>query len=300
MGRCTRFLPFVLAITLLGGWMIPVQAEDYPNVKIGNPVSRAVQKVTGITLLSGWIGSRVAKNLLQKELGGEVNVSLKPFSATDLIAGKARRLEIRGENLLIDDMLPIRAFTVETLGDSPIFVRKGRKPVLMRPVEFRVSAVVDEENLKTFLESEKGRKQLTRIKVPLPPYKKPQYLDVLDPAVSIRDGKLIIDSFVNVHGAPKANGLPVKVSTGLKPVDDTLKLDGVKIDIPGIRKTRGAEKFVERFFTELFDVSKIRIDRHKIIMAYDKSELTGNRLLIEAHGYIKPDGKGLKLLSEND
>lgn len=296
MGRFTNCLCLSLALLMLWGWTTQAGADDYPQVNIGHPISRALQKYTGITRLSGWIGSEIAETLLEKELGGQVDVSLKPFSATDLLAGKARRLRIRGENLLIDKTLPIRAFSVETLADSPLFIKKGRKPILLRPVAFQASAVLNEDNLKAFLESKQGRQYLTRIKVPLPPYKKPQYLDALDPAVAIEDGKLCLSASVNIHGTPKENGLPVQITTDIKPDGNTLKLEHVDIHIPGIQQTTGIERFLERFLTELFDPSKIRIERHKIILAYDKSELIDNRLVIEVHGLIKPDGKALARL----
>ncbi len=293
----------IVVIFLTGGTVLAeltqfdVDEEKYPPVEIGHPVSRVLQKYTGVTLLSGWISSRVIERAVSEKLEGNLKVSLTPFSLTDLLAGKARKLRVRGKNLLYDGFLPIHRIQLETDEQHPIYLRKGQKPALIRPIGVQMELQVTESDMNRFFRSERGKGYLTRIKVPLPPFQTPQYLDCLEPEVRLFGDRLHVKSNVNVHGAPLENAIPVEVSARILPDGSVLRLSDVSVNIVGISKTGPIETFLEEYFDVLFeDLVKIKIDRHKLKLVFHQAELAEQTLHLNATALIRPDDKTLEAL----
>lgn len=281
----------LLALALsMGNLVNAFGAETYPEVEISHPVSRAVQKYTGITLLSDWIGGIIARKALTNDLiDGRLNVRIRNFSATDLIGGRIKTLQLRGRDLVIGDILPVSHLTLKTDADSPIYVHHDDEPVLIRPVAMTLRMELDEADLNRFLAGDQARQKLTGIEVPLPPFRQPEKLDVLSSTVRFQDERITVASLVNIHGAPEENALPVEVSARIVPDGDEIQLDDVELAVEGIPRTHAVERFIEKNFDELLDLDRIRVQHHKLKFDFKTTEIADGKLVIEADVVVKPD-----------
>jgi len=302
--RCVkrqRFIPLALVsiITLAGmqSLLSGVFAADnepiYPEVKTASGFSRGLQKVTGFTLLTGWIANRIVHRELNRHVKGDLDSDLKLFSGTDLLRGKARGFSIAGKNVMLDDFISLSEFRFENEKDMPIFVKADKRPFLLRPVQFKVSAMMSEADINRMLQSEKGQKFLTNMKVTMPPFGA-QSFDALEPSVDIDGGRLVIRSLMNLHGAPKENALPVTVHGKIAAENSRLSLSDLDLDIEGIEGTDAMAQVIEDYFGELVNLNHIKISRHRVKVAVQTSELKDDGLYLEALLTVEPDKKTLE------
>lgn len=268
-------------------------AEQYPEVKTASKFSRTLQKATGFTLVTGWIANRILRRELAEHIDGKLDSNLKLYSGTDLLKGKAKKIEITGRNVLLDDFIPLSDFRFESTNETPIFVKAEKHAFLLRPVQFKVSATMTERDINAMLQSEKGKKALTDMRVTLPPFGK-QSFDALDPAVDIDGEKLIIKSLMNIHGAPKENALPLTLSGKVSANQSRLSLSELDIQIEGIEDTQEVAQLVERYFGELVNLNKLKVKRHKVKVNVQRSDLKDDRLNMEALVTVEPDKKTLQ------
>jgi hypothetical protein len=267
----------------------------YPEMKTASGFSRAFQNITGLTPITGWFANHVLHRELGRYVQGDLHSKLGLFSGTDLLGGKAKTIAITGHHVLLDGYIPLSEFHFENQGDMPLYISKGHRPLLLRPVQFNVSAVMSEQDMNRLLTSEKGRKLLTGMKVTIPPFG-PQYLDFMQPTVTLEDGLFTLQSRINKNGAPLENALPVKVSGKITPDHAALTLSNLDLQIEGIQDTAEIEQLIENYFSELVNLNHIKVDRHRVKVTVTQSDVTEHQLTLAAIVTVKPDDKALKRL----
>ncbi|HEY9688188.1 MAG TPA: DUF2993 domain-containing protein [Coleofasciculaceae cyanobacterium] len=275
---------------------LPVRAEETPacpEMKTASGFSRAVQAMTGFTLLSGWVTNHFLGKELKDHIQGPLKARLSLFSGTDLLGGKAKRIRISGENLLLENLVPIHRLSFESQADSPLYVSKARHPFLLRPVAFKVSTVITEADLNRMLKSEQGRRKLTGMKVDIPPFGAHE-VDMMDPRIDIDGDKIVIHALLNMHGAPSENALPVQVTGRLTAEKSRLNLSDLDIAIEGIEDTKPIARLVENYFGEIVNLERIKVSRHRVKVAIEKSQLANDQLQLEATLTVAPERKTLQ------
>lgn len=300
MKNSFRFSNAVLAVALATGsfaWTPQIAlAEDavkYPEMKTASGFSRAIQHMTGFTLVSGWIANRVLRHEIREHVQGKLDSKLSLYSGTDLLSGKAKTIRISGKDLLVGEFIPVSAFSFENKSGMPIYVRKSSRPFLLRPVDFQVSAVITENDLNRMFQSKAGREKLTGMTVDIPPFGK-QSMDIIDPAVDIDGGKVIIRAMMNMHDAPKEYALPMRVTGRITAEKARLKLSDMKIDIEGIEDTEPVARLVENYFSEIVNLNSIKISRHRVKVAVEKTDLANDQLNLQATLTVEPERKTLQ------
>jgi hypothetical protein len=290
-------LAVLTSLVFLGGspcWAEkPLSSADYPALKMASAFSRTVQAVTGFTPLSGWIANRIIRKELSKHVQGDLHSHLTLFSGTDLLGRKAKTLTISGHNVLLGGFVPLTDFQLTNLPDKPFVLSAGKRPILLRPVQFKLSIVMTEADMNQMLHSEKGRAMLTAIKLNLPPFGA-QAMDMLNPVVALDGDKMIIQTLMNMHDAPPENALPVTVSGRLAAQDSRLKLSSLDLRIEGVQDTDAMAPFIENYFGELVNLNHLKIARHRVKAAVQTSELADHRLHLEALLTIEPQRKALE------
>lgn len=270
----------------------------YPTFKTASGMSRAFQTITGFTPITGWLANHILHRELVRYVQGDLHSRLGLFSGTDLLGGKAKSIAITGHHVLLDGYIPLSEFHFENQGDMPLYISKGHRPILLRPVQFNISAVMTEQDMNHLLTSDQGRKLLTGMKVSIPPFG-PQYLDFMQPTVTMDSGLLTLKSLINKNGAPLENALPVKVSGKITPDHSSLTLSDLDLQIEGIQDTQDIERLIENYFSELVNLNHIKVDRHRVKITITQSDVADHQLHLQATVTVKPDDKALqKFLSQ--
>lgn len=265
----------------------------YPELKTASAFSRVLQTITGITPVSSLVANRLLKRELRRHVKGDLQSRVTLFSGTDLLGRKARDISISGKNVLVDDYIPLTEFSFQNESDMPLYASKGSRPVLLRPVRFKVSATMTEADMNRLLTSEKGRKLLTGMKVTIPPFG-PQFFDMINPSVTLENGRFSLASVMNTQGSPMEDALPIKVSGKIAPDKASLSLSDLDLQIEGFRNTKDIEQLIENYFSELVDLNHLKVDRHKVKIAIEKSDVVDHRLNLEATVTVEPERKALQ------
>lgn len=265
----------------------------YPELKTASTLNRTFQTLTGITPLSGFIANRFLKRELQRHVQGALQSHLTLFSGSDLLGRKAKGIRISGQNVVLENYIPLSEFRFESKPNMPLYLSKGNRPILLRPVEFQVSAIMTEADMNRMLTSEQGRKLLTGMKVSIPPFG-PQYLDSITPSVKLEGDRLSIASLLNTHDAPPENALPIQVSGKITAEKSSLALSDLDLQIEGMQHTKEIEQLIENYFSELVDLSHIKVERHRLKISIEKSDLADHQLNLQATVSVEPDKKALK------
>lgn len=263
----------------------------YPTVKTSHFLSRGLQTITGLNLLGSVVANRLVRREVAQLLDGDYSIRLSVFSLGDLLAAKARQLRFSGQNLLLDDFLPVQQLSFYSDKRTPLFVHKKHR-VLMRPVTLYFDGVVSEDNLNRFLQSSTAKKWLSGIKIPTPPFKRRKKCDLLDPRAAIQDdGRVVVSALLNIQGAPRENGLPVTLSARLRPAQDTIRLADVKVNIEDVEHASALEPYIEQYFNQVVTLRKIRIKHHKVSLALDELQTRDHTLRASGSLLLRPDDK---------
>lgn len=209
------------------------------------------------------------------------------------MAGKARHIELRGQNVVLDQFVLLSDFQLSSVKNAPIYVSKSSRPILLKPIEFEMTARMSEEDVNQMLTSERGKHMLTGMKVALPPFGK-QYLDIVDPVVSMADDRLAIKSVIGKHNQPIEKGLPIQVSGRLKAERSRLSLSDLHLQIEGFEDTRDIERLVQVYFSEIVNLNHLKIERHKVKVAIQDSTISDRQLYLKARIKVEPERKALE------
>jgi hypothetical protein len=99
---------------------------------------------------------------------------------------------------------------------------------------------------------------------------------------------------MNKHDQPIENGLPVSVSGKLAAKDARLNLTDLDLKIEGFEDTEEIEQLVENYFSELVNLNHIKVERHRVKVAIEQSEVVDHQLLLQASVKIEPERKALE------
>lgn len=298
--RASRVLALSTLLSLLTSGLltggVTAWAEKktvYPEFRRANGFSRFVQGATGFTPLSGWMANRILRRELGRHVSGTIHSRLSLYSGGDLMAGKARHIELRGQNVVLDQFVLLSDFQLSSVKNAPIYVSKSSRPILLKPIEFEMTARMSEEDVNQMLTSERGKHMLTGMKVALPPFGK-QYLDIVDPVVSMADDRLAIKSVIGKHNQPIEKGLPIQVSGRLKAERSRLSLSDLHLQIEGFEDTRDIERLVQVYFSEIVNLNHLKIERHKVKVAIQDSTISDRQLYLKARIKVEPERKALE------
>jgi hypothetical protein len=287
------FVLLTLGLSGMPAFSVEKQPPAYPEIRTASGVSRTLQTVSGFNALSGWMANRVLRQELAKHVHGPLHSHLSIYSGTDLLNRKARQVDISGKNIMVEGLAPLSEFEFKSDADTPFYLSKSRRPILLRPVRFNVTATMTENDINTMLQSPSGQKLLTRMKVKLPPFGE-QSMDMLNPAVQLEHGRLQLSSLLNMHGAPPENALPVHVSGNITAEKSRLMLSDMDLKIEGINDTEDLEQLIQMYFSELANLNHIKVARHRVQVAIQRSELQNHQLHLQATITVSPDAKALK------
>lgn len=281
----------VVAMLILGLQSLALAEEiRYPDFKTSSAFSQSLQRFTGVTAVTGWAANRILKRELSQELGGHLHSRLHLYSASDLWSGRAQGLTLQGQNLLLDKFIPLSQLELRSDANTPIMLYKGRKPFLLRPVHFQVKAVMNETDINRMLQSEKGRKMLTELKVKLPPFGT-QRLDALEPSVRFDNDQIAVQSKVNIHGAPVEEAIPVQLTGRLQAEKSRLKLSDLNLQIEGLADTEAIASFVQQYFGEIVNLSNLKISRHRVKILFEEAKITEQQLVLKGTAEVTPERK---------
>lgn len=289
----------LIAMTLIVGsffLILPGHAEKkvaYPEFKTSSGFSRFIQGATGFTPLSGWMANRILRKELSKYVNGTVHSRLSLYSGGDLLAGKAKRIELSGQNIVLGEFVPLSDFQLSSVKDAPIYVSKSNRPILLKPIEFEMTACMSEADINQMLNSEKGKKMLTGMKVSIPPFGK-QYLDIVNPTVLLEGERITIESIIGKHNQPIERGLPVKVSGKLSAERSRLSLADLDLQIEGFEDTSEIEQLVEAYFSEIVNLNHLKVDLHKVKVSIKESDILDRQLRLKAIVQVEPERKALE------
>lgn len=282
-----------LSVPVWGAEPVPVDADGYPLLRLSSPWVRGFQAVSGVTPVSGWIASRVLKRELSDYVQGSVRARLRLYSASDLLKYRLKGFRLAGRDVLLLNWIPVREFRMASDPQTPLMLSKSRRPVLLRPVRFTASVVLDEADVNRMLQSPTGQAYLTNMTVTLPPFGR-QSFDALAPAVQFQADRLTIRARMNIHQAPPDQAVPVEVSGRLSAQGARLSLSDLDVDIEGVPDSTEMGPIIEDYFSELVNLEKIRVERHRVRVSVDHSEIRDGHMHVIATLTVTPEPKYLK------
>ncbi len=287
------YLPFVVTIVLILAIATPMamadgsvgQAHELPG--LSNPVIRGLQGILGLNRLAAWIGAHEIKKEINKKVDGKVSVNLKPYSALDLTEGKAKALEIQGDDLVYDHAFFVDHFQLKTDKETPIWVDTHNGKI-MRPVKAEVMIHLTEANLNRSFQSEPIKQKLQHIKVKLLGGK--QILSLNQPKVAFYPQRLHFETVVRGQGTATDEALPLSFDTGLVPEKQTggLQLKNLTVNpIPGIPDSELAKNFLTDVLQWVLNPKKL-IPLKSLKVAVESVQLTKDGLTLYANILLAP------------
>ncbi len=267
----------------------------YPPFKTANGFTRFTQTMTGFTPLSGWMANCILQRELKKQVSGKLQSHLSLYSGSDLLRGKARRIEIRGHQVVLNGLIPLSEFQLETREDSPLFVSNDRRPILLKPLDLSLTARMTEADVNAMLNNRKGQTLLNNLVVVIPPFGK-QALDVLNPKVNFEGDRITLVSLVNKHNQPVEKGLPVQISGQLSAENSRLNLKNMDLQVSGFEldELKEVSQLIENYFGEIVNLNHIKVERHTIKVQVEQTDIVDKQLQFKANIHVEPQRKYLE------
>lgn len=203
------FFQFMTAIY----WMPPARAEEpAPSFRIASKNSRAIQKYTGLTWLSERsieICSDIAAKIF---LGGKPQITVRAYSLTDCLSGKFRAFSAELKNCSFRG-IPIAHLKIESLNPPQIRLFNSRKvsPGLRAALMVAVSGDIEERDLSMALRSPEIASQIGFLRLQLPGLGD-QQLQIIDPELSLSNGRVNIKTGLITANAAKETGVEMEIS----------------------------------------------------------------------------------------
>ncbi|MCK7485993.1 MAG: hypothetical protein MZU97_10920 [Bacillus subtilis] len=114
----------------------------------------------------------MAQAQVEKQIGkllnsGNVDVKITPYSAMDLVAGKMRGFEIKGENISAEGF-SVSSFEAKSMCDFiHLDYKKDPDQVPLAPLLLDFKATVSEKDLNNIVSSKEYQENLSQIKLKL-------------------------------------------------------------------------------------------------------------------------------------
>ena len=199
-------------------------SKPYP---VSNAFSRGLQGITGLNFLVPKIVESKIESELKKTTKGEINITLKPYSAFDLAAGKLKGFKFKGKDMVFDDV-HVTSLEANSLCDF-VYINYKTEPITpLAPLYVNIKGSISEDDFnRTFL-SKKYREDLSKVKMKL--YNSDiTLLDIMNSRINIDKDRLSLTSNIHFGWLPKFMTVPVKLNTGLKVVNNKIKFTDVKV-----------------------------------------------------------------------
>ncbi len=237
------------------------KSEVPPPFKIAGKTSQALQKYSGLTFLTEKSLSITGSLLARIVLGGHPSFKIKAYSLTDCVSGKFKSVKLSLKDCAYKKV-PLADLELETSTPLQFRLFKNRRGAagVTAPVMVAVKGEVDEKDVSRALQSPKIASELNFLRLQLPGLGD-QHLQVLDPKVTIENGKVKIHTWLITAGAPKNTGVCLDISAmpGLEK-ERYIMLDDVKVASDDINDPEEFSKFSQDLLNPLLDLGKF--DRH--------------------------------------
>lgn len=235
-------------------------SKPYP---VSNVLSRGLQGITGLNFIVPKIAESKIESELRKTTKGNINVTLKPYSAFDLAAGKLKGFKFEGKNMVFDDV-HITSLEAESLCDF-VYINYKTEPITpLAPLYMNIKGSISEDDFNRTFSSKRYREDLSKVKMKL--YNSDiTLLDIMDSRIKIDGNRLSLTSNIHFSWLPKFMTVPVKLNTGLKVVNNKIKFTDVKVltGDAGIDLTPLAGLF-DIFNPTILDISTLETNGSKI------------------------------------
>lgn len=208
-------------------------SKPYP---VSNFVTRNIQRFLGMNILVSKVAESGIESSIIKSLDkGEVNVSLKGYSAMDLAAGKFKTIKINAKNISKEGVY-ISSFEAKSLCDFTQIDRSSNPVIPVSPVYVGFKGTITDADINNTVNSEQYQQKLKGVSIKL--FNQDiDLVDFLNLKANINDNKLIISTDIHFNGMPSYMKLPVKMGIGLKVIDNKLRV----ADLQMISKPLGGE-----------------------------------------------------------
>jgi len=192
--------------------------KPYP---ISNVVTRNIQRFLGMNILFSRIAESQIKTQLNKIAKGDFDVDLKSYSAMDLLAGKMKSIEVKGKNVVLDD-IHVSSIEAKNLCDLIYIDYRKNPPVPLAPLYVGFKGTITEDDLNKTINSQKYKNMLRGIKLSV--YDNDvNIVDFENLKISLENEKIYVATDLRFKGLFKFMSTPVKFGTGLKVVDNKIK-----------------------------------------------------------------------------
>ena len=134
------------------------------NKDLTSSTSRFFSKITGQRVLSEAIGEKIIKKSIKQNItSGKIKTDIKSFSTRDLKAGKFKSIELKVEDLSVQDIY-ISYIHLKTLCDyNYIGQDKNGDAVILDDIPFAIDVVMTADNLNKTMESENYKRIISDI-----------------------------------------------------------------------------------------------------------------------------------------
>lgn len=262
--------------------------------KTARGLSRAIQTYTGINWLTGLTASTIATLVLKHEVDGGVRVRVRPYSFTDLLAGKLRGVDVRLVNASYNGA-PIGDVRVST--QNPLwlryFKRKGERPGVRIPLLIKVDGGISDDKLARALASEEVASKIRMIKINLPGIGS-QQLQLLQPKVDFQDGQFRLNTLLVTKDAPPETGVNLTVCG--KPLlagNSRIVLENMRVESPDIPNPEEFSQFSSQLLNPLVDFA--RMDRLDHAFRMSDLSIAGDRLQYSGTLLLAPRPKAVQV-----
>jgi LmeA-like phospholipid-binding len=235
--------------------LIDVQQQ---TPQLSNPLSRMLQGLLGFNRVAAWMGSRRLEQAIHKKVSGDIHVHLFPYSGFDLLHGRAKRLEIKGDNLLYHHAFYVSHFELETDKNTPLWVDMDHDKI-KSPLEADVSIGIQQSDINRSFETPYLKSKLQHIRVPIIGAFSPS-LELLEPQVSLLDQRVQFKTKLSASNASPDKAIPIAIETGVDASGNTptihLKDFSIQAPIPGLSNT-AVENLLEKGLQSLLNPEKL-------------------------------------------
>lgn len=233
--------------------------KPYP---ISNIFTRSAQGIIGLNFISSQIAAYEVKKQTEKTIKGKISVSIKPYSAFDLLSGKFKSFKIKAKNIESNGIY-VSNFEAASMYDF-IYVDYKHNPVkFLAPVKMSFHTSITQDDLNKMLLTPLAQANLTKIKAKIN-NKNVNILDFNIPKMEISHGKINLSTKVHLAGLPSYFNIPIDLTAGLKIENDKIKLNNLQILQNNNINISLVSNIIETITPVIIDFSDIGIKGSKI------------------------------------
>lgn len=257
--------------------------KPYP---VSNSVTRGIQRFLGLNLLATKAVELGIQNQLKNTAKGDFDVKIKTYSAMDLLAGKLKGVEVKAKNINADDIY-VSSAEVKSLCDFIYIDYKKNPGVPLVPVLVGFKGAVTEKDLNKTLSSETYKNKLQGLKIKI--YgNEATLVDFYNTKADIVNNKISLLSDIHLAGMPESMRVPVKITAGLKLIDNKIRLTDIQMTAKSIATDFGViGKLIELQKPVLFDLNSLekngmRVDLKDLIIKDNQINIQGTAWMAAA------------------